>query len=247
MRNSLAFLFLFLTSAAFSQMNSARELVHAMYLTLKTDPLEAFTFSQETIRYEGDTLSGDTSTWYEAIQYPDKFRIDFGNPSGGNAVIYKNDSAYIFRKGALKTTRFEPMPLLFLKGGMSFYPFKEAMPRLQSFGVDTTVFTIQSWQGRDYYVIGAKAGDLQTRQVWISTSDLIPVRRMDPHRSGKTIELVYKNFENFDGHLIETRVDIFIEGDLIQKECYHNINIDPKIPEDFFEPAKFGSSHWWKG
>jgi hypothetical protein len=70
---------------------------------------------------------------------------------------------------------------------------------------------------------------------------------MDPHRSGKTIELVYKNFENFDGHLIETRVDIFIEGDLIQKECYHNINIDPKIPEDFFEPAKFGSSHWWKG
>jgi hypothetical protein len=246
MRSSLAFLFVFLSLIAHGQYNSARELVHDMYLDIREEPLEAFTFKQETIRYRGDTLTGDTSIWYEVIQYPDKFRIDFGHPEAGNAVIYKSDSAFVFREGILQTARYEPMPLLFLEGGMLFYPFDEVMSRLQSLGLDTAVFNQQEWQGNSYWVLGAEPGDLQSRQVWVDTKTLMPVRRIDPHRSGKSIELVYKNFKEFEGHWIETRVDIFIDGNFIQKEFYHDIDPDPKIPEGLFDPEKFGMVHWKK-
>ena len=35
-----------------------------------------FTFVQTTESYKNDSLS-KTSTWYEAVMFPDKFRIDF--------------------------------------------------------------------------------------------------------------------------------------------------------------------------
>ncbi|MCB0663859.1 MAG: hypothetical protein KDC24_14020 [Saprospiraceae bacterium] len=246
MRIILAFVFICSTVSGFAQFKSARELVHKMYVDVKENPMAGFTFRQETIRYRTDTLSGDTSTWYEAIQYPDKFRIDFGDPAEGNAVLYKNDSAYIFKGGQLDKSRFEPMPLLFLEGGMAFYPFKAVMPRLQELGLDTSILSKQDWMGKSYWVLGAKPGDLNARQVWVDANSLMPIRRLDPHPSGKTIELVYKNFKDFDGHQIETRVDIFVEGKFIQKEFYHDIDPNPSIPEDFFEPSKFGASHWLK-
>lgn len=214
-----------------------------MYDALKEEPLEQFTFSQKTIRYRNDGQV-DTSIWYEAIQYPDKFRIDFGDPAEGNAVIYRNDSAFIFRNHELQTSRLEPMPLLFLEGGMEFLPFDEVMPRLFELGLDTAEFRKTNWEGAEYYVIGAKEGDMEARQVWVDVEKLIPIRRLDPHPSGQVIELVYKDFKNFNGSMIETRVDIFIKGKLIQEEYYLDIDPDPKIPSGFFNLENFGKVHW---
>lgn len=148
-----------------------------MYDALKEEPLEQFTFSQNTIRYRNDEQV-DTSIWYEAIQYPDKFRIDFGDPEEGNAVIYRNDSAYIFRNHELQTSRLEPMPLLFLEGGMEFLPFEKVLPRLFALGLDTTEFRKTNWEGAEYYVIGAKEGDMEARQVWVDAEKLFPIRRL---------------------------------------------------------------------
>ncbi|MDQ6762291.1 MAG: hypothetical protein M3015_06655 [Bacteroidota bacterium] len=32
-----------------------------------------------------------TAPWYENIKFSNDFRIDFGNPDSGNAVIFKNN------------------------------------------------------------------------------------------------------------------------------------------------------------
>ena len=56
-----------------------------------------FSFSQTTEIYRNDSLKR-SETWYENIKFPNNFRIDFGDPDSGNAVIFKNDSSYLFRK-----------------------------------------------------------------------------------------------------------------------------------------------------
>ncbi|MEM7299328.1 MAG: hypothetical protein AAF391_13805, partial [Bacteroidota bacterium] len=62
--------------------------------------LMAFTFVQETIRFRDGEVR-DTATWYEAVQYPNFFRIDLGEKDLKNRNLYRNDSVYVIREGEL--------------------------------------------------------------------------------------------------------------------------------------------------
>ena len=60
------------------------------------DPwFHTLTFKQQTTVVRADGTK-NVSTWYEAILAPDRLRIDFGDPSEGNGVIYTADSVYRF-------------------------------------------------------------------------------------------------------------------------------------------------------
>src|SRR5690242_14008580 len=65
--------------------------------------MHSFMFDQTTSVYRNDSLIR-TSVWHEAIVYPDKFRIDFGDLKDGNAAIFTSDSVYSFRAGKLVRT-----------------------------------------------------------------------------------------------------------------------------------------------
>src|ERR1700689_4503039 len=76
-----------------------------------------FTFVQTTESYKNDSLV-KTATWYEALLFPDKFRIDFGDLKNGDAMIFASDSAYRFRNGVLVSAAPDPDDLTFLLGGL---------------------------------------------------------------------------------------------------------------------------------
>ena len=82
----------------------------------------------------------DTSTWYEAISYPDRFRIDFGDLNNGNTNIYRNDSVYVFRKNELVHQGPQIQEFLLLEGGIFTYPADTVISKLVQLGVDTEVF-----------------------------------------------------------------------------------------------------------
>src|ERR1700740_2989235 len=67
------------------------DLLEAMHQAFKTGPCKAYTFSQKNTHYKNDSITGN-SEWHEAVEFPDKFRIDFGDTKSGNFVIFKNDS-----------------------------------------------------------------------------------------------------------------------------------------------------------
>lgn len=90
---------------------------------------KTFSFNQTTEVYRNDTLK-PTETWYENIKFPKDFRIDFGNPGSGNAVIFKNDSSYFFKNGKHAGVRRDENDLIFLLGGMYFYSFDEVITKL---------------------------------------------------------------------------------------------------------------------
>lgn len=89
------------------QPESIREAIDIMRAAAAEMDVEEFTFTQETIRFNLDGSPADTSLWYEAMQFPSNFRIDFAHPDSGSAVIYTQDTSYFFARGNLAGSRPE--------------------------------------------------------------------------------------------------------------------------------------------
>ena len=84
----LIFLFLIQNVISYSQSDgiSILKMVHQKYYQA---PCKCYTFSQKNKHYRNDSVIRE-SEWHEAIEFPDKFRIDFGKKEEGNFVIFKS-------------------------------------------------------------------------------------------------------------------------------------------------------------
>ena len=104
MKNLLvSFLIFFAASSMFTPLGS-KAVLKTMHDRFAGKWYKTFSFNQTTEIYRNDTLRR-SETWYENIKFPNDFRIDFGNPDSGNAVIFKNDSSYLFRGGVKVNTK----------------------------------------------------------------------------------------------------------------------------------------------
>ncbi|MES2329323.1 MAG: hypothetical protein V4539_06935 [Bacteroidota bacterium] len=206
--------------------------------------LKTFTFTQTTERYRNDSLQS-TQTWYEAASYPDKFRIDFGSVDSGNAVIYKGDSSYNFRKGKLLRTRKDANDLTFLLGGMYFYTYDGAAAKMKELGYDLSRSFETTWKGKPVYVIGANVDGEKLNQLWIDKDKLVVVRFFK-YENGRKEEGVLDDHIKAGVGWTETKASFYLDDKLIQKEFYHDFKTNPVLDDRLFEPADFGKWHWYK-
>jgi hypothetical protein len=198
---------------------------------------KTFTFNQTTEIYRNDSLKR-SETWYENIKFPGDFRIDFGNPDSGNAVIFKNDSSYLFRNGQKVNVRPDNDDLLFLLGGMYFYPFDEVTAKMKAFGYDLDKFHEDTWKGKAVYVIGAGEGEESVNQLWIEKEHYSPVRMIKYEDKSKQ-EAYFEDHVKLGGGFTETLVHFFVNDKLIQVEKYHDLKGDVEINEAIFDPEHF--------
>ncbi len=87
-----------------AQKNDAEVFLQKVHKSFYLAPCKIYSFSQKNEHYRNDSLIR-TSVWHEAIEFPDKFRIHFGEPSKGNSVLFRNDSAYNYKQDKLFKTR----------------------------------------------------------------------------------------------------------------------------------------------
>jgi hypothetical protein len=196
-----------------------------------------FTFTQTTQMFKNDSLT-KTTTWYETIVFPDYFRITIGEPNDGNAVIYKKDSSYNFRKGKLvqKGLRNEDIP--FLLGGMYFIPFDSVKSKMKTEGYDITKAHESVWEGKKVYVIGSETDDEKTSQLWIDKEKLVVVRfvkylptmKQDARMSGH---------QKFGKAWSETEVVFYLNDKLYQKEKYYNCKVNTEVDMGLFDVYNF--------
>jgi outer membrane lipoprotein-sorting protein len=198
---------------------------------------KTFSFNQTTEVYRNDSLK-QTETWYENIKFPNDFRIDFGNPDSGNAVIFKNDSSYFFRSGQIAQVRRYEDDLLFLLGGMYFYQFDEVTTKMKLFGYDLDKFHEDTWKGKDVYVIGAGKGEDSVNQLWVEKGNYTPVRMIKYENKNKE-EAFFENHVKLGGGFTETLVHFFINDKLLQVEKYHDLKSDVEINPAIFDTENF--------
>lgn len=236
-KNLLACFLIMVTAVSMRPSPGGKEVLKKMHDRYAGKWYKTLTFNQTTEIYRNDSLKR-SETWYENIKFPNDFRIDFGNPDSGNAVIYKNDSSYLFRRGQKVNVRPDANDLLFLLGGMYFYRFDEVTAKMKSFGYNLDKFHEDTWKGKDVYVIGAGKGEDSVNQLWIEEENFSPVRMLKYEDKNKE-EAFFENHVKLGGGFTETLVHFFINDQLIQVEKYHDLKAGVEINPAIFDPVNF--------
>ncbi|HET6253585.1 MAG TPA: hypothetical protein VFE32_05905 [Puia sp.] len=215
---------------------SGRDIIKKMHDRYAGKWYHSLTFTQTTQRYRNDTLRS-TQTWHEFIRFPDRFRMDFGPADSGNAVIFRLDSSYRFTNGQLRSTTINNNEgLIFLLGGMFFYPFDQTCHILSdSLHYDLTQAREDNWKGHPVYVIGKEGAN----QLWIDKEHLYLVRMI---KSDDNMDARFEDWQPFGGGFCETKCRFYIDGKLIQTEIYHDCKTDITLDDQIFDPSKLNRS-----
>jgi len=227
-----------------NEINNTSELLEAMHKKYKGKWFDQFTFVQETIKYDSTGNETEKSIWYEAIDYPKKFRIDYGPLSAGNAVIFDKDSVWVFKENNFVRQAYSPREFLLMKGGLYHLTVDETIKQLETYGYDCNIFRKDILNGNHVYVIGAEKGDLKPKQFWIDAEYYYMVRRISTQK--KTLDVIYSDHIFSNGGWVEQVVEFWVDGVYVQKEYYKDINTNPKLSKSIFDPQMFGKAHWFK-
>ena len=216
---------------------AGKETIREMYGRYAGKWYRSFSFNQTTEFYRNDSLKG-TQTWYEAIKFPDKFRIDFGDKDSANAVIFKEDSSYSFKNGKLRAVRHNDDDLTFLLGGMYFYTEDQVIKKLTALNYDLDKEYEGVYEGKPVLIVGAAKGDTGVNQLWIDKKDLYLVR-MIKFEGGRKEDGIFGGYQVFGGGWSETKCRFYFDDKLVQVETYHDCKQDIALDDAFFDPAHF--------
>jgi hypothetical protein len=217
---------------------TGRDIIKKMYDRYAGKWYHSFTFNQTTEQYRNDSLK-KTQTWYEFIRYPDRFRMDFGAADSGNAAIFRGDSCYRFKNFTLVSTTINNNEgLIYLLGGMFFYPPDQTFPMLEALHYDLSACREDQWQGRAVYVIGADGAN----QLWIDKERLY-LSRMIKVDGQQKMDARFDDYKPFDGGWSETKCSFYINDKLIQVETYHDCKANSTLEDRIFDPINFVKSH----
>ena len=191
---------------------------------------KCYTFSQKNTHYKNDSVIRH-SEWHEAVEFPDKFRIDFGNKTDGNYVIYKNDSAFNYKSNQLVKKRADSNSLILLIGGMFYREFDDALKRFKNAGYDPNVLSEQQWNDQTVYVIGAELNDLVSNQIWVDKKTLYILRIIERRNDIDYMDMRFESHQAWCKGNIETKVSFRRNGKLEQMEEYYDIKIADAFPQ----------------
>lgn len=240
----LNFLLLFILAININAQSGIEELrkIHTKFYG-KT--CKAITFRQFNTHYENGQKAN--SVWYEAIQYPDKFRIDFGDIRQKNGILFRNDSAYLFREGKIARSDKDENTLLLILGGMYHRNFDDVTKRIINSGIDLNLFYKEKYKDKQVIVFGTSKSDSLKNQFWIDEETQLVVRMITQDADGSWLDMQVESKTEACYGFMESKVVFKRNGVLEQIEEYSNINFDPVLPENFFSPGYYGKNHWYTG
>lgn len=216
-----------------SKLKTGKDVIRFIHQKYKEGPCKSYTFSQKNMHYRNDSIVG-SSEWHEYIEFPDKFRIDFGKTTEGNFVIFKNDSSYRYKNNALKKVNYKANTLLLLLGGMYYRDLQDVITRLQNENYNIQLVSTQKWKKQTVYVVGALKGDTTSNQIWISKKKWKIVRIIEKMDEKSFMDMTFDAYQKNCNGYVETKVTFKRNRKIEQTEEYYNIK-----PITIFAPEVF--------
>jgi len=228
------------------KISTSDDLIAAMRKKYAKSWYKNTTFKQVTTDYEKDGTK-KVAVWYEAISMPGLLRIDFDPVKAGNGILFANDNIYTFKDGKLENSRALIHPLVLLAFDVYFLPVDQTVAKLKQLKFDLSLLREDIWQGREVYVVGARAGDMHSPQFWIDKQRLYFVRMFRP--AGKdgslTSEVQFNKYERLGGGWISPEVVSMIDGKTTTTEAYSEMRANVDLDNSLFDPEKWtGARHW---
>lgn len=226
-------------AVAASTPKDGAELIAAMYKKYEGKWYRTLTFVQKTTTYKVDGTTG-VETWYEAMTVPGKLRIDIAPEEKGNGMIFADGQIHSFRDGKVVGSRKLVHPLMALGFDVYGQPVATTVEQVSSLGVDLSIIRQDKWEGRDVYVVGAKAGDAKTPQFWIDKKNLYFVRLIEqrgPADKKAVHETQFNKYERLKGGWVAPEVVFFVDGRKTMLEEYSDMQADIELPANLWDPS----------
>lgn len=233
---------------AYSQdVRSGDDLFRAMHNRYNSSWYQTLTFTQKSTTYKPDGTSS-AETWYEAASLPGKLRIDIGPPSNGNGFVLVNGDVSIIKENKVVGSRHSINMLLVLGFDVYRQDPETTAKIVKDEGYDLSEIHEDTWDGKPAYVVGAKKGDLKSRQFWVAKDTLLFVRDIEPAPQDptKTDDIRFTNYRPIAGAWVAAGVEVWSEGKKVFSEDYSDIQANVKLDAAVFDPQKFSATHWEK-
>jgi hypothetical protein len=201
--------------------------------------LRTLTFLQNNTRY---TTTGEEqkSQWYQHVEAPGKLRIAFLPASQKSGLVQLGESVASFDNGMRIDFRPSVNPLLLLTVDAYSAPASSVLRALDSLGVDTKIVRTDQWEGRPVYVVGAKAGDTTSNQVWVDAEHLRLARFIQRVGRGERAmlnEIRVRSYRDIEGYQIPTDILTLRNGRPVWREQRTDIRINDELPANVFDQA----------
>lgn len=227
------------TAPTLAKVSSTSALVKAMHGRYDGKYFKTMSFLQNNTAF---TTTGEEqkSQWYEHLEVPGKLRIAFLPATLKSGLVHVDDRVASFDNGIRVDFRPSVNPLLLLTADVYAAPTATILRGLDSLGVNTDLIRTDEWEGRPVYVVGAKAGDTTSTQMWVDRERLHLLRFIQRDKRGaRTIvsDIRVKNYRQIDGYEIPTEFLVLRNGRPLWREQYADIRINPALPPDVFDQA----------
>ena len=134
-------------------------------------------------------------------------------------------------------------PLLVLGFDVYMQPVERTMDQLRKAPrvFDLSVLSEGSWQGRPVWIVGAKAGDLRTRQFWVDKERLVFVRMLEPapRDTAKTADTRFNEYSPMSGGWVSAEVEFLVDGQQQFLEQYDEIQTTVALPAALWDPRQW--------
>ena len=224
-----------------ARVTSGSGVVKAMHDLYAGKYLRTMSFLQNNTAYTS-TGQEQHSQWYEHMEVPGKLRIAFLPATQRSGLVQVDDNVASFDNGMRVDFRPSVNPLLLLTADVYAAPVAKIMRGLDSLSVDTDVIRTDEWEGHPVYVVGAKAGDSTSNQMWVDADRLLLLRFIQRGKSGdRTIVSDYRvqNYEEIQGYQIPTEFLVIRNGRPVWRERYANVRINEEFPARTFDQARW--------
>lgn len=219
---------------------SPRGVIEAMHSRYDGKWYRTLTFVQNNTAYHPDGTV-EHSVWREWLMAPGKLRIEFQPADSGNGMLFAADSQFAFAKDSMMMARAFVHPLLVLGFDVYAQPVDRTIALLTQRRIDMSVLSETTWEGRPVWVIGAKAGDLHTRQFWVDKERLVFVRLLGPagQDTSKTSDTRFNKYAPLAGGWVSPEVEFLVDGQRQFLEEYVEIQANVPIPAALWDARQW--------
>ncbi|PWU22740.1 MAG: hypothetical protein C5B48_09760 [Candidatus Rokuibacteriota bacterium] len=207
------------------------------------------TFVQKTTqrRPNGtDTIS----TWYESLRQNGnrtELRIDMGDPSNGNGVLYTADSVWRVRDGKVVSANVGGNEFLPLIEGVYFNPVSQTVHELESTKIDMSRVSEGRYMNRRVWIIGATSPtDTTSPQIWVDVDRKVTVRAIlsfAPNAPAFDIHL--DGYVPIESAWLASRITMTQGGVPRQTEEYRDWKVNVELPAGLFDVATWTTAPHW--
>jgi len=239
------------TAGAQSVPKTGAEVFRRMHDAYAGKWYRTLTFVQRTTQRRRDGTDTVT-TWYESLRQVDgvtQLRIDIGDPSAGNGVLYTADSSWRVRDGKLVSASADGNEFLPLIEGVYFNPVEQTIRELSSTKTDMSRVVEGRYDGRRVWIIGATStADTTSPQIWIDAERNVAVRAvLSPSANLPMLDIHLDGYVPIDATWLASKIAMLQGGVPRQTEEYRDWKVNVDLPASLFAVATWTSApHWAK-